>query len=185
MPLDPWTPQQLLTVAVALVSAVVALVSLHRTGKLQRQQARLHTKQEELINRQLESLQKQATAATSSAAASVPPSTAQIQQTSPLERADVRVDLEQSGRDYKFVITNWGLVSARQVTFALDLKEGQPSPLVQGDYDEKIPMPELPPGGRCRLFSAVSFGSGSGFSARWTWRNPDGSLQERSARLDL
>lgn len=161
--------QQIVTVAIAIVAAVISLVSLHRTGNVQRQQMRLQAKQEELIDLQLESLRKQA------GATKAPPQ----------EKADVRVDLEQQGREYKFVITNWGRVPARGVTFDLDLKEGRISPLVSGDYDEKIPIPELAPGARCSIWAALTFGTGTTFHARWTWRNPDESQESRSSLLGI
>lgn len=166
---EGWTPQQIVTAALATVAVIISLVSLFRTWKLQRQQMRLQTKQEELIDPQLESLRKQA--ATTLAPAQ--------------EKADVRVDLEPLGRDYKFIVINWGRVPARSVTFDLDLKEGRSSPLVKGDYDEKIPIPELAPGSRCALSAAVTHGTGTVFQARWSWRNPDGSLENRASLLAI
>ena len=158
---------QIITAALAIVAIVISFVSLQRTGKVQRQQLRLQAKQEELTDLQLESLRKQA---------SVP-------QLPPQEHADVRVDLEQQGKNYKFVITNWGRVPARNVTFDLEAKEGQSSPLVRGDYDEKIPIHELAPGGRCPVLAALTFGTGTSFQGTWTWRNPDGSEERRSSLL--
>src|ERR1041384_5680766 len=101
MQAEPWTTQQIVTAATAAGSAIITLVSLDRTWKLQRQQMRMQAKQQELIDLQLESLRKQAASALAPAQ----------------EKADVRVDLEGSGRDYKLIITNWGRVPARNVTF--------------------------------------------------------------------
>ncbi len=164
---EPLNLQQIVTAAIAIVAAVIGLVSLNRTGKVQREQLRLQAKQEELIDHQLESLRRQA------AAPEAPPQ----------EKADVRVDFERLGRDYRFIITNWGRVPAREVTFDLDLKESRRSPLVTGDYDEKIPIPELAPGAQCPLLAALTFGTGTTFQARWTWRNPDGSQESSSSLL--
>jgi hypothetical protein len=144
-------------------------VSLFRSGKLQRQQMRLQTKQEELIDLQLRSLRNQAGSV----------------QVAAHEKADVRVDLEQHGKDYKFIITNWGRVPARNVRFDLEPREGKASPLIQGDYDVKIPIAELAPGGRCPLFAALTFGTGTAFQASWTWQNPDGSEETRSSLLAI
>lgn len=171
---DPLTLPQVVTAAIALVAVAVSLISLHRTSKVQHQQLRLQKKQEELTDLQLEALRKQA---------QVPPSVASS--TAPQEKADVRVDLEQSGRDHKFIITNWGRVPAREVTFDLELEPGKPSPLVNGDYDVKIPIPELAPGARCPLWAALTFGSGTAFPARWSWRNPDGSVESRKSLLAI
>ena len=103
----------------------------------------------------------------------------------PQEKADVRVDLETSGRDHKFIITNWGRVPARDVTFELELEPDKSSPLVKGDYDEKIPIPELAPGSRCPLWAALSFDTGTSFPAKWAWRNPDGSEETRRSLLAI
>jgi hypothetical protein len=120
-----------------------------------------------LTDLQLESLRKQAAAALAPAQ----------------EKADVRVDLERSGRGYRFVITNWGRVPARDITFDLEPKGGRIIPLVKGDYDVKIPIPELAPGARCPLLAALSHDSGMAFQARWSWRNPDNTRDNRTSLL--
>ena len=164
---DSLTFQQAVTAAIAIVAVVISLVSLHRTGKVQRQQLRLQEKQEELVTLQLESLRKQ------SAATTAPPQ----------EKADVRVDLERHGKNYRFVITNWGRVPARHVTFKLDQQDERSSPLVKGDYDRKIPIPELAPGNRCPIIAALTFTTGTSFQGTWTWRNPDQSEERRTSLL--
>lgn len=83
-------------------------------------------KQEELIDLQLEALRKQ----------SPTPSKG--------EKADIRVDLQSSGSSPKFVITNWGRVSARNVTFNLDLKEGRTTPLVAVITTKRFQSRNLP-----------------------------------------
>lgn len=108
---------------------------------------RLQAKQEELFDLQLEALRKQT-------------------QPSNGEKADIRVDLQPSGSSHKFVITNLGRVPARNVTFNLNLKEGRTTPLVDGDYDEEIPIPELVPGSRCGLFAALTLVWGPLFTRR-------------------
>jgi len=169
---EPLTLQQTITAAIAIVAAITSFVSLRRTSAVRRQQLRLQKKQEELTDLQLEALRKQAASASLTVAA-------------PVEKADVRVDLDKAGRDYKFIITNWGRVPAREVTFDLDLEPGRSSPLVSGDYDVKIPIPELAPGARCPLWAALTFGSGTTFPARWSWRNPDGSVDTRRSLLAI
>jgi len=166
---------QILTWLIALVAVVVSVVSLLRTTKVQEQQLRLQKKQEELTDLQLEALRRQTEL---SASAHL--------QAAPLEKADVRVDLKKVGAgDYKFFITNWGTVPAQHVTFDLDLPEGAPSPLVTGNYAEKIPIPELAPGSRVPLWAALSMGMGTSFPARWTWLNPDGSTDTRRSLLAI
>jgi hypothetical protein len=166
---------QIITWLIALVAVTISVVSLRRTSRVQQQQLRLQKKQEELTDLQLEALRKQAGIA-ASAHASVTPE----------EKADIRVDLEKVGRaDYRFFITNWGSVPARNVTFDLELAEGARSPLVRGDYEQKIPIEELAPGSRVPLWAAITMGMSSSFPARWTWRNPDGSTETRKSLLAL
>ncbi len=165
---------QIITWLIALVAGIVAVVSLHRTGKVQKQQLHLQKKQEELTDLQLDALRKQAEIAAS----------AHVE--APQEKADVRVDLEKVGRgDYRFIITNWGTVPAREVTFELELADDQRSPLVSGDYDEKIPIQELAPGSRVPLWAVITLGMSSSFPACWTWRNPDGSTETRRSLLAI
>lgn len=173
--MEALTPQQTITALIAVLAIVVSLVSLHRTSKVQEQQLRLQKKQEELTDLQLESLRKQAQHAGPLAAARV------VQ-----EKADVRVDLERVGRgEFKFFITNWGPVPARNVTFDLDLAAGARSPLVKGDYDEKIPIQQLGPGNRIPLWASVTMGMGTSFPARWSWMNPDGTTETRKSLLAI
>jgi hypothetical protein len=173
--MESLTYPQIVTAAVALVAVIISLVSLRRTSKVQEQQLRLQRKQEELTDLQLESLRRQSQTRTLPAAAVA----------ASQERADVRVDLERVGRDYKFIITNWGRVPSRDVTFGLDLGAGKPSPLLRGDYDVKIPIPELGPGNRVPLLAAITLGMAPIFPARWSWRNPDGSVETRKSQLAI
>jgi hypothetical protein len=173
--MEPLTAEQIITALIALLAIVVSLVSLHRTSKVQEQQLRLQKKQEELTDLQLEALRKQAKLATSTNA---PPA---VQ-----EKADVRVDLEKMGRgEFKFFITNWGSVPARNVTFDLELEAGKRSPLVKGDYEKKIPIQELGPGNRIPLWAAITMGMGTSFPARWSWENPDGTIETRKSLLAI
>lgn len=160
---------QFITSVIAGIAVLISWISLARTGNLQRQQMQLHTKQAELIDLQLEALRKQALEPTPSAQ----------------EKADVRATLESFGDTHRFVITNWGRVPARDVVFLLDPVEGRSTPLVEGDYDEKIPINELAPGGQVPVWAALAFGTGTVFPATWRWRNPDGSTEERQSLLAI
>jgi hypothetical protein len=167
---EPLNYQQALTAIIAVVALVISFLSLRRTSPVQEQQLRLPRKQEELTDLQLEALRRQAEAA-------------RLASNPSLDKAEVRIDLEQVGRDYKFIITNWGSASARDVIFELDLPEGAPSPIVPGDYDAKIPIPEFTPGSRVSLFAAITFGMGTAFPARWSWQNPNGTRQTRNSMI--
>jgi hypothetical protein len=166
---------QAITWMIALLAVIVSVVSLRRTSKVQEQQLRLQKKQEELTDLQLESLRKQAELVASG-----------YGEVAIHERADIRVDLEKVGRgEFKFFITNWGTVPAHDVTFDLELEDDKRSPLVSGDYDEKIPIRELAPGSRVPLWAAITMGMGTSFPTRWTWRNPDGSTETRRSLLAI
>jgi hypothetical protein len=165
--MEALTYQQIITAAISLLAIVVSVVSLRRTSRVQDQQLRLQRKQEELTDLQLEALRKQAATPQASG-----------------EKADVRIDLEPVGSDHRFMITNWGRVPARDVRFALDIEPGKPSPLIN-DYAEKIPIAELAPGGRVPIYAALSMGMPWGFPATWSWRNPDGSTEERKSLLAI
>jgi hypothetical protein len=144
-----------ITWAISLLALVVSVVSLRRTGPLHRIQTELATLQTERL--------KQA------------------------PRADVRVALIDTGnRSYKFAITNQGDVPARAVTFEVSpLEERWHSPLVEGDYDKKLPIPELAPGSDVLLIAAISSGTGITFNARWSWRNPDDKTETRQTMIGL
>lgn len=173
--MEPLTWPQVVTASTALLAIIVSVVSLRRTSRVQDQQLRLQKKQEELTDLQLEALRKQAQLASSNTSSAAP-----------TERADVRVDLETTGRgQFKFFITNWGNVPACDVSFDLDLEPGKASPLVKGDYDEKLPIHELGPGNRVPLWAAITMGMGTSFPARWSWRNPDGTTETRRSLLAL
>lgn len=161
------TTPQLITAAIALVAVIISLVSLTRTSVVQRQQLRLQAKQEELIDLQLESIRRQAVEPTA------PPN----------EKADIRVTLETFGDGHRFVITNWGRVPANDVSLTLETEPGRMTPLVEGDYEEKLPIDELAAGGQVPLLAGLTFGTGTAFPAVWSWRNPDGSREERRSLL--
>lgn len=152
--------RDLIPILISVVALVVGFVSLLRTSRLQEQQMRLQTKQEELTDLQLKRAAEEATKQ---------------------DRADVRVELVKRGpRDYRFQIANWGSVPAFDVRFEL---EAERSPLVRGDYDRKIPIRELAPGGQCDLVAAITLGMPLVFNGRWSWRNPDGSEGSGSGSL--
>lgn len=155
--------------SIALLAAFIAFISLHRSGKVQRQQMRFQERQQELVELQLEMLKRQAAAS---------PTPAQ-------EKADVRVLLEALHGQPRFEITNWGRGTAKDVNFVLKLPPGKTSPLVHGDFDQKLPIPALAPGSRCPLLAALTFGTGTTFEGTWSWTNPDGSQESRTSLLAI
>jgi hypothetical protein len=164
-----------LTLLIALLGVVISVISLIRTRRLDQRQERLQSKQEELTELQIQLLRRevedQQRRQQQSQAAVTPPA------------ADVRVTLEGSGAGERFVITNWGYGAARSVDFKLRVREGRPSPLVKGDYDEKLPIRELLPGDRASFIAALTFGTGTTFDAVLTWTNADGTRRTRETQV--
>jgi hypothetical protein len=152
----------------AIGGLAVSAVSFRRTRKLDSQQSRLQVKQVELTELQLELTKKQSAGLTASG-----------------RSADVRVALEGFSPNYRFVITNWGEAPARDVRVDITALNDRPSPLVRGDYDEKMPIPALAVGARCSLLAAITFSTGTVFKASWEWTNPDGTTQQRESQLTL
>ena len=104
----------------------------------------------------------------------------------PIPMADVRVSLVGPSTDARFVISNVGDGIARDVHFEIDQEHGKMSPLVQGDYDEKLPIKVLRNGDRVELMAGLTFGTGVIFDARWKWCDENGSPhEERVERISL
>lgn len=103
----------------------------------------------------------------------------------PGPQADVRITLRGPGDRARFMIENWGPSVARDVTFVIEPKEGQGNPLVEGDYTEKLPIEILRPGAHVELIAALSFGTGTTFTVRWSWRDENGEMQERREKVSL
>ena len=158
-----------LTLLLLVVTAVISVVALVRTRRLEERQQRLRQLQEELTELQLQFLRREV----------------EEQSRATVAAADVRVTLEGPVRNARFVITNWGYGAARNVNFTINQREGRSNPLVTGDYDEKLPIPELLPGDRLPLLAALTFGSGTTFDTVLTWMDDAGSEQRRQMQVSL
>ena len=101
------------------------------------------------------------------------------------QTADVRVTLERDFIGTRFVIRNAGQGAAFDVKFSLDVEQGKKSPLVEGDYTEKLPIPALRSGDQVDLMAALSMGMGTTFDARWSWRNEDGTTTRQHNKVPL
>ena len=165
------TTSEIVTSLIALLGVIVAFVAIVRTRKVQAEQMRLQAKQEELTDIQLKLLKTEVERREEVGLEA--------------ERADVRVSLEGFSGHYRLVIRNWGLGSAKNVDLKISSPSGRASPLVENDYDEKIPIPQFAPGAKCSLIAALTFGTGTTFDAQWSWENPDGAQDERESRLAL
>lgn len=101
------------------------------------------------------------------------------------QKADVRVELMRDFTDSRFLIMNQGQGTAYDVTFSLDIEKGKASPLVANDWKAKLPIPALRSGEEVRLAAALTMGTGTVFDGHWSWRNEDGTAEERSGRVSL
>ncbi len=142
---------EILTLLVSLIAVFVSLLSLARTRKLGYQQLELEKKTAALSEKQLEMLEAE------EQAKSV---------------AEIDVELEGYGSDYRFLITNIGGSEARDVHFSID---GEGYPLVASQYAEKIPIPVLSPGKSVELLAPKTMGCASSYETRVHWLNPDGT----------
>ena len=157
--------------AVAAGSLIVATLSFRRSNEVNKAQSRLQEKQEELINIQLD-LHKQELDSS--------PTT-----NSENQRADIRVTLEGSVDQAKFVIRNWGYNTAKNIDIYIDPINGKSSPLLKSEQEQMLPVPFLSPGGDCKLLAAISFSTGYAFDVKWSWDEIDGAHRSRESRMSL
>lgn len=144
---------ELLTLLLSIIAAVISVISLVRTRKVQEEQMRLERVTAELSQRQLERL---------------------AQEDDEKSKAYIHVTLEQSGTDYRFWIRNQGKAKAKDVWVTLD-SEGPDNPIVGSEYKKKIPIPFLSSGGEVSLIAAIHMGSCGKYKISARWINEDQS----------
>lgn len=150
---------------------VVSIISLIRSNAVKRQQLRLQEKQEELVDIQLRMHKEEVERSPESLRGAEP--------------ADIRVCLEGTARNAKFVVRNWGFGAASNVDLKVAPVQGEESPLIDDDYAEKFPIPRLAPGGECSLIAALTFETGATFDVEWSWENEDGTRSKEVSRVSL
>lgn len=172
---------QVLTIAVAiggvLIAAgglIVSIISLRRSSATESQTLRLQEKQEELTDLQLKLHQSEVKNLEESTSVG-----------EKRRSADIRVTLEGTARNSRFVIRNWGYGAAKDINLEVKPLRGNLSPLVKGDADEKLPIPQLAPGSDFSLLAALSFDTGSAFDVNWSWLDEDGTQRKESSRISL
>ena len=174
------TTFELLSIVVALLSCVLALVALVRTRghnaeliKIQRDQAKLQSTTVEL--------QKQATAtaqqlaefevATHKAAAAAK------------KRAWIKAEIRRGrGSLHHLVLTNSGPGAASQVDITFESHAGNESPLLDGE-EKKLPFTRVGPGENRMLELLFSSASSPPYDVSITWHDESG--EERSATTTL
>ena len=141
----------MLTLLLSTTAAVISLVTLVRTRKVQNEQMRLERVTAELSQRQLELL---------------------IHEDEEKSKAYIHVTLEQNGADYRFWIRNQGRAKASDVWVTLD-SEGSDNPIIGSEYKKKIPIPFLGSGGEVALIAAINMGSSGKYKMSARWINED------------
>lgn len=157
------TTNEILTLLVSLVSAVMAVTSLIRSRKTEAAQLRLSEEQLRLAEKQV-----QLDEITASLAAK------QIEQIEEEDRQKqeprFHVDLTKLGKSYNFLIANRGGGTAYNVN--VELVDCRDSPLVGGN---KLPIPELRADSRIKLLAAIHLGSPETYVVRLTWEDSTGN----------
>jgi hypothetical protein len=103
----------------------------------------------------------------------------------PLPATDVRVTLKGAGRSTNFVIENLGPGIVRNVGCELDTAALKESPIIESEWQEKLPVEVLRPGARVEMIAALADGTGTTFRMRWWWREDDGRVEERNEKVSL
>lgn len=149
------TGYELLSTLVSAIAAVISIVAMIRTRKINAAMLRLEEIHAELSKKQIEQIEKDK------------------QEQS---RAKLKVELvKHSSTSYKFHITNMGSSSAKNINFSLT-QDCDSNPLVMNEYTQKIPYPMLNAGDYFTLIAAINFDmSSSIFPVRLFWKNEDGT----------
>lgn len=170
-------------VIVALIAALISLLTKRDQRKLQKESIELQKSQSRLAEKQLELIEseekiKQSTIELQRAQARL--SFKQLESFEKEEaaksRAAVRLDLRSTGSSrYKLFLSNASNVNATDVSFKLDIPSKYSSPLIESEVEEKLPIPVLAPGSDVSFIAALCDDTPLGFNATVHWTNPDGT----------
>lgn len=150
----------LLSLLISLLAVIIAAVSLSRTRRVQEEQIKLQKVTADLSAKQLTVLERDEKEKIS---------------------ADIHADLvNEGGGSYSFMISNIGSAPASNVEF-----DTEPSSLILGDHERKLPAPILNPHGTIKLLANIHMGSPPTFKAKASWTNPDGKQDSKEFYLTL
>ncbi|QDT10526.1 hypothetical protein [Planctomycetes bacterium K23_9] len=142
------TLTEFLTLAISLVSVIIAVTSLIRTRGIAAEQLKLEAITAKLAERQLSQIEEEAHDRT---------------------QAKLHVDLTKLGKNWKFLIANRGEGSA--FNLRLELIDCADSPLSQSEVSEKFPYPELKTQSRIKLIAGIHMQSPRTYQVRLTWED--------------
>ena len=106
---------------------------------------------------------------------------------SPVEqtKADITVELLYYGpRSGYFLIQNRGLAEALNIDLDIDPPGGKLTAIAPG-YDDILPIEKLDPGKQVSLLAVPMDEPRAPFSGRWSWENPDGTIEQRDQLVDI
>ena len=95
------------------------------------------------------------------------------------EADGVVASLERVEGERRFVVTNIGETSALDVRFSVDAEREKNPPVSAGDLQRIFPVKELGPGEAVTVGAIITPGTGLHFRGVVSWKDPDGSEQER------
>lgn len=95
------------------------------------------------------------------------------------EATELEASLDRIEGERRFVVKNVGAVSAQTVRFTVQAEREKNSPVSAHDIKAAFPVDELPPGESISIGAIITPGTGLHFRGVVTWRNQDGSEQER------
>ena len=137
-----------LSLSVALLAVIIALVSLRRTHRVATRQLELQEAQAAFAKFQHEVLAKEQ---------------------STKQRADIRISIVERGRGHRLVIANVGGGPAQDVVFDLVLPDGTTSFLIDSEIDGLLPVTRLLPGQEVSMLIAPTMGTARHVLARVAW----------------
>jgi len=92
---------------------------------------------------------------------------------------ELQASLDRVDGERRFVIKNVGTVSAHDVRFTVKAERDKNSPVSAHDLTTAFPVAELKPDEDVSLGAIITPGTGLHFRGVVTWRNPDGTAEER------
>ncbi|WP_417374584.1 hypothetical protein [Gimesia maris] len=145
------TKYETFSICIALISAIIAVISLKRTREVAIEQLHLEKIMAELAKKQISQIEN-----------------AELEKVLP----NLRVDLTKLGNNYHFLISNRGEGSAYDLSFAL--VNCADSPVSNRELNEKFPFPELRADSRIKLLASIHMQSPRKYLARLTWSDANG-----------
>lgn len=99
------------------------------------------------------------------------------------ETSRITVEADRGGSEVRFLVKNTGGAPARNVTVEIRSRGKGRSPLMKGEAEGKLPIPELRPGQTVPLLGTITFQVHFPFDVEVRWVGPDGTEHSDSLVL--